>query len=80
MKQKVVKLNVEGEICPYPLIMTIKKIQEIKDGLELKEKILEVVTDCPPTIENIPAEFQRRGFKVNVEKISAARWRVTIKK
>lgn len=34
MNPETVKLNVEGEIFPYPLIKTIKKAEEIKEDLE----------------------------------------------
>jgi len=77
---EIVKLNIEGEICPYPLIITIKKYQEIKEDFDSGKKILEVITDHPPASETIPREFKKRGFRVEVEKISPSKWRIIIEK
>lgn len=80
LNQEIIKLNIEGEICPYPLIKTIQKYQEIKEDLERGKKILEVLTDHPPASENIPREFIKRGFQVIVEKLGPAKWKIIIKK
>ncbi len=79
-KPEIIKLNIEGEICPYPLITTIKKYQEIKENLESGKRILEVTTDHPPAYENIPREFRKKGFQVEVEKMGPAKWKIIIKK
>jgi len=80
MTAEIIKFNLEGEICPYTLIRTIKKVEELKEGLETKEKILEVIYDHPPVVDNIPAEFQKRSFQVEVREIGTAKWRIIIKK
>lgn len=80
MNPETIKLNLEGEVCPYPLIMTLKKFQESSQDLEAGRKILEVITDHPPASENIPREFLKRGFQVEVEKIGRAKWKIIIKK
>ena len=72
-------LNLEGEICPYPLILTIKKAEEIKKDLAAQKKTIEVITDCYPATENIPAEFRKRGFFVEIEEIGPAKWKIIIK-
>ena len=80
MEKTTTKLNLEGEICPYPLISTIKKVEEMEKDLREERKILEVITDCAPTIENIPFELERRNFKVEIKKIEPLKWKIIIKK
>jgi len=80
MEAEVVQMNLEGEMCPYTLILTIKKSKEIKADLDSGRKILEVLVDHSPTTDNFPAEFGKRGYQVEVEKIGSGRWKVVIKK
>lgn len=80
MNPEIVKLDLEGEICPYTLIRTIKKVEDIREDLLSKRKVLEVTYDHPPVIDNIPGEIQKRGFQVSIEKIGPARYRGMIKK
>lgn len=77
---EIIKLNLEGEICPYPLIKTIQKAKEIKESLESGEKILEVIIDHPSAKENIPQELKKRGFQTFVEQLGPAKWKITIRK
>ena len=80
MNKEIVKLNLEGEICPYTLILAIKKSEEIGNDLKTGRKILEVLVDHPPVTDNFPGEFQSRGYQVNIEKIGSGEWKVIIKK
>lgn len=75
---KTIKLNLEGEICPYTLTRTVRKVEEIKESLESGKAKLEVIYDHPPIVDNIPIEFQRRGFQVKVEKIGRGKWKTII--
>lgn len=77
---QIIKLNLEGEICPYTLIRTIKKVEEIKGDLQIGRKILEVIYDHPPAVDNIPTEFHKRGFQIEIKKTGMAKWQVIIKK
>ncbi|OCX43162.1 SirA-like protein [Campylobacter ornithocola] len=52
-------LNLEGEACPYPAIATIEALKELKSG-----EILEILCDCPQSINSIPHDAKNRGFKV----------------
>lgn len=52
-------LNLESEACPYPAIATIDALAELKSG-----EILEVLCDCPQSINSIPQDAKNRGFKV----------------
>lgn len=71
-------LNLENEICPYTLIQALKKADSIDKELRNGEKKLRILVDHPPVVDNFPAEFKSRGFKVNVEKIDQAKWSVTV--
>lgn len=77
---KTIFLNLEGEICPYTLIRTIEKVDTIKEDLKTGRVKLEVLYDHPPIVDNIPAEFQRKGFKVTIEKVGVGRWKAIIEK
>ncbi|CAM2898365.1 sulfurtransferase-like selenium metabolism protein YedF [Helicobacter burdigaliensis] len=52
-------LNLEGEACPYPAIATLEALPQLKSG-----EILEVLCDCPQSINSIPQDAKNRGFKV----------------
>jgi len=80
MSQEIIQLNLEGELCPYPLILSLKKYNQIKEDINSGKKILEIITDCVAAIENIPFEYKKRGFNVNTEKVKAGTWKITIKK
>jgi len=80
MSQEIVKLNLDGEICPYTLILAIRKSEEIENDLKSGKKALEVIVDHPPIVDNFPAEFKGRGYQVNIKKIGSAKWEVIIKK
>lgn len=44
-------LNLEGEACPYPAIATLDALPQLKSG-----EILEVLCDCPQSINSIPQD------------------------
>lgn len=75
-----VRLNLEQEICPYTLILAIKRTLEIKPQLDSGECKLEVIVDHPPTLDNFPEEFKKRGYQTEIQKLSDAKWSVIIKK
>ncbi len=52
-------LNLEGEACPYPAIATLEALPQLKSG-----EILEVLCDCPQSINSIPQDAKNRGFKI----------------
>ncbi|EAI7154759.1 sulfurtransferase-like selenium metabolism protein YedF [Campylobacter jejuni] len=52
-------LNLQGEACPYPAIATLDVLPKLKSG-----EILEVLCDCPQSINSIPQDTKNRGFKV----------------
>lgn len=52
-------LNLEGEACPYPAIATLEALPQLKSG-----EILEVLCDCPQSINSIPQDAKNHGYKV----------------
>lgn len=80
MEQKIVRLELEREICPYPLIIALKQYEGDKKSFDSGEKSLEIITDCIPATGNIPSEFKKKGFEVSSEKIEAGKWKIIIKK
>ena len=68
------KLDVRGEICPYPMMRTVSALKK----LSMDESTLEVVTDHPPALETIPTQAARLGFRTDVEETGASEWRITI--
>jgi TusA-related sulfurtransferase len=46
-------LDVRGEICPVPLVETVRKLKTMKNG-----EVLKVLSDHPPAKKSIPFEME----------------------
>lgn len=68
------KLDVRGEICPYPMMRTVTALKK----LSADERALEVVTDHAPALETIPTQAARLGFRTEIEESGTSEWRITI--
>ena len=68
------KLDVRGEICPYPMIMAVQAMKKVKD----KGESVEVVTDHAPCLETIPPQAARLGFGVAIEETGSPEWVITL--
>jgi tRNA 2-thiouridine synthesizing protein A len=69
-------LDVSGYTCPYPVIYTRKALAKLSAG-----EILEVLTDNPPSCENVPRAVKEDGHDVlSVENVGRGIWRITIVK
>ena len=69
-------LDVTGYTCPYPVIYTRKALSRLKPG-----ERLEVITDNPPSCENVPNAVRRDGHEVvGVESVGRGVWRILIVK
>ena len=51
------RLDMTGEPCPYPAVATLEALPQLKKG-----EILEVVSDCPQSINNIPVDARNHGY------------------
>jgi tRNA 2-thiouridine synthesizing protein A len=52
-------LDVRGECCPYPLLLTKKKVESLKSG-----EILEIIADDPVAPQNIDSWAKKSGNKL----------------
>ncbi|MBW6469716.1 MAG: sulfurtransferase TusA family protein [Methanosarcinaceae archaeon] len=50
-------IDTRGDICPVPLLKTIKKLGSMHSG-----DILTVISDHPPAKRSIPMELNKRGI------------------
>jgi tRNA 2-thiouridine synthesizing protein A len=67
------KIDVRGEICPYPLKKTLEALARLAPGEDL-----EVLTDHPPSLEMIRIMASQRGYAMRVEDAGPAEWRITL--
>ena len=51
-------LDLTGEICPVPLVETVKKLKTLKKG-----EVLKVLCDHPPAKKSIPFEMEAQKKK-----------------
>ena len=68
------KLDVRGEICPYPMMRTVTALKKLSG----EERVLEVVTDHAPALETIPTQAARLGFRTDIQETGASEWRILI--
>lgn len=73
-EQAVTTLDVRGEICPYPMLRTVKELDEVQPGIAA----LDVLTDHPPALSTIPPEAMKRGYSVEIEEERRGEWRIRI--
>ncbi|MEI3611371.1 sulfurtransferase TusA family protein [Pseudogracilibacillus sp. SO30301A] len=70
------KLEVMGQVCPFPLVEAKKGIEEINSGDKL---VIEF--DCTQATESIPRWAAESGHEVtNFEQTDTAAWTITVKK
>lgn len=73
---KEYELDVRGEICPYPLTETRKKMAELQIGDRLV-----VWVDYPLAVDNVPRWVESSGNKlIEVTKTDASEWKIVIEK
>lgn len=67
------KLDVRGEICPYPMLKAVEAMKRLPKG-----EILEVITDHAPALETIPAQAKRLGFQWQIRETGSPEWVITL--
>ncbi|AIS51289.1 putative redox protein, regulator of disulfide bond formation [Thermoanaerobacter kivui] len=76
MEQEIICM---GEICPLPLLKTIKKLEEMKEG-----DILKVVVDHRCSLDNIESYFYKKdyvqGSILKINEVLTGVWEIYIKK
>ncbi|MEM1560144.1 MAG: sulfurtransferase TusA family protein [Ignisphaera sp.] len=69
-------LDVRGYVCPYPVIYARKALSQIGEG-----DVLEIVTDNPPSCENVPRAMRDDGHDVlSVDNVGRGVWRIVVVK
>lgn len=53
------RLDMLGEPCPYPAIASLEAMEGLAPG-----EVLEIVSDCPQSINNIPVDARNHGYEV----------------
>jgi TusA-related sulfurtransferase len=69
------KLDVRGEICPYPQVKAIAALKKLAPRDQL-----EVLTDHPPALETVPAQAARLGYVADIEEVGTAEWCIVLRK
>jgi tRNA 2-thiouridine synthesizing protein A len=76
MELAVKRLDLRGYVCPYPQLATLKELRNSPPGT-----IIEVITDNPPSCENVPSVARREGHEVlGVEEVERGVWRIVIRR
>lgn len=52
-------LDVKGQNCPYPELLTMRAIQTLST-----DDVLEVLLDNPPSVRDIPVALRKKGYGV----------------
>lgn len=69
-------LDVTGEICPYPLMLTRKEMGKLRSGDQLV-----VTVDYAKSAEDIPRWAKEEGHGVlSVRESGGSRWEITLEK
>ena len=74
--KKIQQLDLKGEICPYPMMLTNKELDENSPGIEE----LEIITDHSPALSTIPPQALKRGYDCQIEEIKNGEWKIQLKK
>ena len=59
MQQQSKKLDLIGQVCPWPVIFTLKELKTLENG-----EVLEVIVDHLPSTINIPSAVKKDGYEV----------------
>ena len=74
--RKIQQLDLKGEVCPYPMMLTNKELDENSPGIEE----LEIITDHSPALSTIPPQALKRGYDCQIEEIKNGEWKILLNK
>ena len=69
----VTKLDVRGEICPFPMMAAVDAMKVAQGG-----EVIEVLTDHPPALITIPNQAVKMGWDVSIQRTEASEWKVVL--
>ncbi len=65
-------LDVRGLACPYPQVLVMAAMDELKNN-----DVLEVTLDNPPSVRDVPSALESRGYEVSdVSRIDSLTWKI----
>jgi TusA-related sulfurtransferase len=67
------RLDVRGEICPYPMMKAAEALKKLPRG-----ESLQVLTDHAPALSTIPWEAAKHGFRATIERVGSPEWLITL--
>ncbi len=69
------KLDLTGQICPWPVINTMRELRKMESG-----ETLEVLFDHAPSLQNIPEAAKRDGHQIlNTQPLGDGIFRIVIR-
>ncbi len=68
------KVDVLGEICPYPMMKAVDAMKKVRGSGET----VEVITDHAPCLDTIPPQAARLNFDVDIEQTGSPEWTITL--
>lgn len=68
-------LDVRGYVCPYPQIYTSQALSRLPKG-----SLLRVLTDNPPSVENVQSVARRAGARVLSVQARDGEWEIAIER
>jgi len=76
-KEPTETLDVLGRVCPYPLVLSKKKMEKMAAG-----SLLKILCDAPASAEDsIPRYAEKNGFPIEVVKLEdKGYWEIFIQK
>ncbi len=60
---RILPLDIQGQICPSCLLLTLKLLNEHHDELQAGTAVVEVVTDDRQAIATIPDATAKMGYR-----------------
>jgi TusA-related sulfurtransferase len=67
------KLDVRGEVCPYPMLKAVEAMKKLRG----REEVV-VVTDHAPCLDTIPPQAPRFGYSYSVAETGSPEWTITL--
>lgn len=69
------RLDVRGEMCPYPAMKARDALKKLSAG-----ETLEVVTDHAPALSTVPWEGAKLGFGSTVAVVGQGEWEIRLER
>jgi len=67
------KVDVRGEVCPYPMLKAVDAMKKLKG----REEVI-LITDHAPCLETIPPQAPRFGYACSVVETGSPEWTITL--